>query len=274
MKAAGLKDIRLSPWPNPPTAANEALRVDYVSGVDDQKDWGVLIPCRQAGDWAVVLHGHGSGGDQLLTRPDIRDGWLPALRSAGLGIFSPNLRGNAWMSPAAAEDLSGLMTWLRSQYPIGKMFLCGGSMGGTSALIYAVLYPDQLDGVMALCPAAELPGYWRWAMERAGRIPVLGEIASAIESNYGATPDQSPELYASHSAWSQRQRLTMPLALAHGTGDVIIPFEPTRRLAEALNGRGNLRYDEIPGGDHDGPVRLFPPLLEWLLDRSKGDAMT
>jgi len=266
MSDAGLKDVRLSPWPAPPTAAgNEVLRIDYASGRDGRPDWGVIIPGRVGGDWAVVLHGHGSGGDQLMTRPDIRDSWLPALRSAGLWIYCPNLRGNAWMSPAAANDLHATLEWLRDNYHPKRLFMTGGSMGGTSALIYAVLHPEHLAGVMALCPAVDLPSYWHWARNRQAQIPVLGEIASAIESNYGATPEQSPDLYANHSAWNRRQQLTMPLALAHGTADSIIPAEPTRQLAQAISGRADVHYDELPGGDHDSPLPVFPKALEWIL---------
>ncbi|MCC6423736.1 MAG: alpha/beta fold hydrolase [Phycisphaerales bacterium] len=258
--------MKQSPMLNPPAAAgNEVLRVDYTSGWDGRPDWGVVIPNQRAGDWAVVLHGHGSGGDQLLNRPDIRDVWLPALRSAGLGVLSPNARGNAWMSPATVDDLHGLIEWLKRNYSVRRLFLCGGSMGGTSALIYATRHPEQLSGVMALCPAADLPSYWHWARERSAQIPVLGEIASAIESSYGTTPDELPELYALHSAWTQRHRLTIRLALAHGTGDVIIPAEPTRQLAQSMSGRPDVWYEELPGGDHDSPLRFFPKALEWLL---------
>lgn len=266
MKETGLKDIRVTTWPNPPAVAGEkVLRLDYVSGRDGRPDWGVVIPGTAGGDWAVVLHGHGSGGDQLLTRPDIRDLWLPALRSAGLGVYSPNLRGNAWMSPSAAHDLHAATGWLREKYHPRRLFITGGSMGGTSALIYATLHPDEIDGVMALCPATDLPAYCHWARERGAQIPVLGEIASAIESNYGAAPDQSPELYARHSVWTHRERLTMPMALAHGTADIIIPSEPTRRLAQHLHKRPDVRYEELPGGNHDAPIPTFPKALDWIL---------
>jgi pimeloyl-ACP methyl ester carboxylesterase len=268
MSESTLPEVRLSPWPAPPAeAGKDVSRLDYKSGWDGQPDWGVLIPGKPRCDWAVVLHGHGSGGDQLLTRPDIRDQWLPALRSAGLGILSVNLRGNAWMSPAAVNDLHGLIGWLKQTHPAGKLFLCGGSMGGTSALIYAVQHPEQWSGVMALCPAADLPSYWHWAREREAQIPVLGEIATAIEMSYGSTPERSPQLYARHSAWTQRHRLSMPLSLVHGTADLIIPYEPTRQLADALSGNADVHYEELPDGNHDSPIPAFSRSLEWLLSK-------
>jgi pimeloyl-ACP methyl ester carboxylesterase len=262
----GLENIHVSAWPDAPAVAGpRILRVDYVSGADGQKDWAVLMPQDGAETLAVMLHGHGSGGDQLLTRPDIRDRWLPALRSAGLGIVCPNLRGNAWMSPAAAGDLRQLIAWVRERYAMRRVLLVGGSMGGTSVLIYAALHPEEVDGVVAICPAADLPEYWRWAVRNAAQRPILGQIARAIQEQYGSTPDQSPELFTRHSALAQEARLTMPVALAHGTADATIPFEPTRQLAACLEERGRVHYEEMPGGNHDAPLVNGPEMFNWVL---------
>ncbi len=268
MMTASLQNIRCAPWPDAPAAAGEeALRVHYVSEADGQPDWAVLMPGRSTHAFAVMLHGHGSGGDQLLTRPDIRDQWLPAMRSAGLGILCPNLRGNAWMSPAAAADLHQLLAWLGEQYAPQRIVLVGGSMGGTSTLIYAALHPQTIDGVVALCPATDLPGYWRWAATRASQHPILAQIAAAIEEHYGATPEHAPELFARHSALQQYNRLTMPIALAHGSADATIPVEGSRQLAARLGGRAEVRYQEVPDGDHDAPLVTFPDALRWVLER-------
>src|SRR3990170_997644 len=89
----------------PQTIAQRTVdRIDYVSAHD-----GVA-------DWALMLHGDRSTGDQLLTRPDLRGVWLPAFEAANLNILCPHLRGDAWMGPAAAADLRDLIAMLRQRH--------------------------------------------------------------------------------------------------------------------------------------------------------------
>lgn len=265
MSEQGIKNTKLSLWPD---IHWKVQRLDYDSSLDGYSDWALWIDGRPGGDLAVVLHGHGSFGDRHLVRPDIRQSWLPAMMSAGLHILFPTLRNNAWMSPAAVHDLRDLITWAQNRVHPPRTFLCGGSMGGTSALIYASLRPAKIDGVMALCPAADLPGYWKWASERKDQSSTHNDISQAIEASYGATPLQSPALFQQHNATAQQNNLTMPIALSHGTADTVIPFEPTRALAQSLSGRTPVRYVELEGGDHEAPVSHFPELLSWLMEKS------
>jgi len=131
-------------------------------------------------------------------------------------------------------------------------------MGGTSALIYIVLHPAEITGVPALCPAADLPGYWRWAQEKMHQNPTLMDITHAIARAYGTTPDRSEDLFSHHSALAQRHRLTMQVALAHGTADAIIPIDPTHQLAQILQGQAPVRYIQLAGGNHDAHLPLIP----------------
>ena len=63
-------------------------RVDYISDVDGKADWYMRCDGIRGGDCVVVLHGHGSNGDQLFTRPDLaprRD----FLAKIGANVISP-----------------------------------------------------------------------------------------------------------------------------------------------------------------------------------------
>ncbi len=59
-------------------------RLNYTSRLDGLRDWGTLLPGKNPALWIVVLHGHGAQGDQLYTRADIRQIWLPEFLAAGL----------------------------------------------------------------------------------------------------------------------------------------------------------------------------------------------
>ncbi len=239
-------------------------RLEYDIGVDGVRDWGLLLPGKRRDLWMVVLHGHGARGDQLYTRKDIRETWLPEFLNTGAGILTLNLRGNAWMSPAAAADLHNVLHYLRAEQGLQKAVFCSGSMGGTGNLIYGVLHPEDVAGIVARGAASDLAGYCNWC--RAQTRPILKEIAGAICAAYGAAPEQAPDLFARHSAQVHADRLAMPVYLAHGGADETIPVAQSRALAEKLSGQAGFCYHEIPGGNHDAPLHDTQG-LQWVMER-------
>ncbi|OGV67158.1 MAG: hypothetical protein A2498_02920 [Lentisphaerae bacterium RIFOXYC12_FULL_60_16] len=242
--------------------ATGRTRVDYTSGVDGLNDWTLLQPGRHTG-WIVVLHGHGSDGNQVFVRPDIRDTRLPIFEELGYGVFSPNLRGNAWMSPSARDDLHAWLDILRAEYGAEKFFFISGSMGGTSNLIYAAVHPQDVAGVVALCPATDLPGYYRWCFENPGGVK--DEIRNAIHAAYGGSPAEQPKVYDRHSALRNASNLTMPVVVIHGDSDPLIPVGQSRRLAESLRGKADFQYLELPGAGHDFPQDPVLPYIRRML---------
>ena len=244
------------------------MRLEYRSLTDQRRDWALSLPPTQGHDWVVMIHGHGSHGDQLYTRPDIRDCWLPVLRQRGLGILTPNLRANAWMSAVAAADLHALLDYVRQTSNADRFFLASGSMGGTSNLIYAVVHPADVAGVVALCPATDLVSYWEWLAAR--REGIRAEIAAAIEAAYGGTPAACPSAYAAHSAVGNAARLRgCPVAVVHGARDELIPVSQAQDLARRLADSATFRYEEMPEGAHDTPLVAFERALDWVLAQAR-----
>ena len=228
------------------------LRLDYESALDGRPDWALVLPGQKKHLWVIVIHGHGSAGDQLYTRRDVRETWLPVFIKSGAGILTVNLRGNSWMGPAAAFDMRGLVSYLRAEQGMRQSIFCSGSMGGTSNLIYGVLHPEDVSGIIARGAASDPATYLQWC--RSQEKPILHQIASAIESSYGGTPEDVPETYRKHSALQNSAKLSMPVYLSHGGADLIIPVEQSRDLAERMKGSGKFVYHEIPGGNHDSPL--------------------
>lgn len=242
------------------------LRLEYTSGVDGFKDWALALPPKKSDVWVVHIHGHGSHGDQVFTRPDIRGRWFPAYKKHGFGILGVNLRDNAWMSPKAAQDLHDLLGYVRNAYNVRKFLLVSGSMGGTSNLIYAGVHPEDVAGVVALCPASDLSSYYAWCRKR--NAGVIKEIADAIEQAYGTTPQKNPKLYAYHSAWKNAAKLKMPVFVCHGTADDLIPVSQSRILASAMANAPAFVYTEVPDGNHDSPLSTgFDAGFNWILGK-------
>lgn len=238
------------------------IHVVYRSPLDGMEDWALLWPPECGRTWVVNLHGHGSHGDQLYTRPDLRRDWMPEFRRRGLGIITPNLRDDAWMSPAAADHLRALLRFVREEHRASRFVFVGGSMGGTGNLIYAVLFPKDVAGVAAMCPAGSIASLYEWCAGHSATA-VLAEIAAAIRAAYGGSVCEAPAAYHRHSCLAHADRLTMPVFVAHGEADEIVPVSESRALTAACPG-GNLKYHEISGGGHDSP--LAAPILQEALD--------
>jgi len=239
-------------------------RIDYKSAVDGLADWALCLPPPRGRDWVVCLHGHGSDGGQLITRPDLRDQWLPLFVARGFGILTPNLRGNAWMAPAAVADLRDLLASLRREFGAARFLFASGSMGGTGNLIYAVRHPEDVSAVVALCPVTDIACYLRWCRER--NEGVIREIAEAIEAAYGGTPADQPEVYKRHSTLRHLSRLGMPVYVAHAADDNVVPVEQSRRFADAMADCARFVYHEIPNGGHDAPLPEMPQAIARVME--------
>ena len=243
------------------------VEINYISGCADRVEdrayaWNPA-DCNRIG--VVVLHGHGSCGDQLYSWQKTA-AWCDALRSSGCGLLTPDLRGNAWMSPEAAEDLADLIRFAEKRFNWHKILICSASMGGSGGLIFATLHPELVDGIAVMGAATDLTSYVAWCGRQS--LEVCGRIASAIRESYGST-----EKMDRHSVCRNAAKLTMPCLFYHGAADQIIPVSQARRLAGIMAEAGNFFYREIYQGDHDSPCAFMPEIFSLLLKeiRETGD---
>jgi pimeloyl-ACP methyl ester carboxylesterase len=125
-------------------------------------------------------------------------------------------------------------------------------MGGTSNLIYAVLHPEDVSAVVALGAATDLAEYYSWCLEQS--LQTAQHIANAIKEAYGGDPLSQKVLFQQHSALQNISRLSMPIYLAHGESDILMPVEQARNLAQAMQTQKYFCYHEISGGNHDSPL--------------------
>lgn len=249
-----------SDWPQH-GSPDGIIRFDYRSPVDGLNDWALIRPGHDRLLWVVNLHGHGSQADQLFTRRDIRDGFLPVFEDFGVSLFTPNLRDNAWMSPVAVADLHALLSDIRLRFGARRFMLVSGSMGGTGSLIYAIRHPGDVDALLALCPATDLAAYVDWLREHPG--DVRQSILAAILDAYGGDPQSRMALYAAHCTLAHANRLQMPIGISHGEADALIPIAHTLWLQDALSRHPDSFFRILPGGGHDAPLH-DPATLDWL----------
>ncbi len=179
-------------------------------------------PC----DVLVALHGHGSDRWQFVrnSRDECRAA-RDVAAAQGMIYVSPDYRAKtSWMGPAAEADLVQILDALKAKYTVRRVIVCGGSMGGTSALTFAALHPDLVQGVAALNGHAN-------HMEYEG-------FQDAIRQSFGGTKQEQPEEYRRRSAELAADRLTMPVAVTVSDNDRAVPPASTIRLAEKLKALG------------------------------------
>ncbi len=255
MKVTDIVDIgdgEVFPW--------GTTRLSFTSDVDGLQDWALFRPGDPGKPVLVYLHGSFSTGDQLYTRRDIRDHFLPVFLEEGMGLLTPNLRGTTYMCPKTVADTADLLDEMEARFsPRAGFIFLGGSGGASSAQIFAVRHPQRVGGLVALgaCDLAD-----RLDFARQSDLPVLQDLAQAIITAYGGTPETVPEVYAAHSVIAHTDRLTMPFLLASGECDALIPVDKVREEAAALRHQPRFTYWEVPGGDHDSP--LFLPVKQML----------
>lgn len=189
-------------------------------------------------DVLIALHGHGSDRWQFV-RPG-RDETRAALDIAArhdLILASPDYRATkSWMGPLAEGDVTQIIGELRSRYRVGKVFLCGASMGGTAALTYAALHPELIDGVASMNGTANFLEY--------------ENFQDAIRASFGGTRLDIPMEYKLRSAEYWPERFTMPVAITASGRDTVVPPQSVLRLAAVLEKIGRrvlLLYREAEG---------------------------
>lgn len=168
----------------------------------------------------------------------------------------PEYRGNSWMGPAAESDVREIFGRTRERYQPGKTLLIGGSMGGTSALIFASRNPGLFDGVLAFCPATDVAA-------------MTARFPEHFNESYGGPPEQLPEIYRERSVRYHVASLRQyRLGIIHGSADRIMPVGNVRQLvADLRNMNAVVHYQEIEGGDHNAPLIVdYFPMLDWVAE--------
>jgi pimeloyl-ACP methyl ester carboxylesterase len=170
----------------------------------------------------IALHGHGSDRHQFVE--NARDECRVARDQAEANhmiYVSPDYRATtSWMGPKAEADMLQIIRDLKKRHRIGKVILCGASMGGSSVLTFAALHPDQVQGVVSMNGTANHLEY--------------ENFQDAIRDSFGGTKAQIPDEYKKRSAEYWPERLKMPIAFAVGAKDDVVPPGSVIRLANAL----------------------------------------
>ncbi|MFI4876542.1 MAG: alpha/beta hydrolase family protein [Blastopirellula sp. JB062] len=206
--------------------AGEPIDAQFVSRYDESTQKYVMIfpddAKRKSYDLLIALHGHGSDRWQFVNsdRGEVKAA-RDAARRYQMIYVSPDYRAKtSWMGPAAEADMVQLIELLKRKRPIGKVIVCGASMGGSSALTFAALHPGLVDGVVSMNGTANHLEF--------------ANFQEAISASFGGSKREKLTQYKRRSAEYWPEKLTMPIALTTGGMDRSVPPESVLRLAEVL----------------------------------------
>ena len=241
-----------------PTRAAEPVDLAFTADCDGSTERVVeLLPpdfdTAAPHDLLIALHGHGADRWQFIreARDECR-GTREAAARHGAILLSPDYRApTSWMGPKAEADLVQIIAAAKERHRIGRVFVSGGSMGGTGALTFAALHPDLVDGVCSLNGTANLVDYERFL--------------EAIAASFGGTKKEVPEEYRKRSAEFHAEALTMPVALTTGGRDEIVPPESVLRLHDSLTTLGRpVLLLHRPERGHDTDLADTTAALDFL----------
>jgi pimeloyl-ACP methyl ester carboxylesterase len=210
-----------------PVLAGETRDVEFKAACDGTVQRYVIVfpegyRKTDTRDVLIALHGHGSDRWQFVK--DGRDECRAARDAAaehGMLFVSPDYRAKtSWMGPKAEADLVQVIADLKREYRVGKVYLCGGSMGGSSALTFAALHPDLLAGVASMNGTANHLEY--------------ENFQDAIRESFGGSKAEIPLEYKRRSAEYWPERFSMPVGITAGGQDKSVPADSVIRLAKVL----------------------------------------
>lgn len=209
-------------------------------------------------DVLVALHGHGSDRWQFAKAD--RDECKAARtfsQTHGLIFVSPDYRAKtSWMGPKAEADMVQIFEELRTRHKVGRFFLTGGSMGGSSALTFAALHPDLVAGVAAMNPTSNHLEY--------------DQFQDAIAESFGGPKHLVTDEYKRRSPEYWPEKFTMPVAVTTGGKDGLVPPQSTLRLAKVLQ---SLRRDILvihrEQGGHETNLADATAILDFVWQKSK-----
>ena len=244
--------------------ANDRLKdIRFIATADNTSQYYVeLLPERfdNKNEYDIIIGLHGHGADRWQFATDKRSECIAFRNFAAnyqMIAISPDYRARtSWMGPAAEKDMIQIISELKRRHRVNRVFLIGGSMDGASALTFAALHPELIDGAVAMNGHAN-----HFEFEH---------FQEAISASFGGNKKTVPEEYKKRSPEYWPEKLTMPVAFTVGRKDTIVPPASVIRLAKVLQTFERsvlLNVDEA--GGHETNYKDAYNAMEFILKKVK-----
>ena len=170
--------------------------------------------------------------------------------------------GRYTFSAQEGADLEAVLVWARARYR--RLGVLGFSLGGAVAINVVSHHQEDVQSLVAVsAPCAFEEVEFRYWTPEAMRTGLTG-----LEPGAGCRPG-NPFLKKIRSIDSVRHLTAIPVLLIHGTRDVIVGLQHSRRLHAAA--ATPVQLEIIDGGSHaealfrDDPERFLGLIRPWFL---------
>ena len=230
-------------WENVTVPSSDALRLP-----------GWFIPAGlEHAPGIVLVHGWESARDRTLPHAQV-------LHAAGFHVLTLDIRGHGENGPEAlplsvgefAADARAGVAWLLARPEVSRVAILGHSMGAAGALVAAADDPD-VEAVVSVAAPADPSRLTRQTF-RLANLPIPGPVAwplAWLTTRVYLRP--RGHTVASVSASRAVRDIAVPVLLAHGTDDGVVPVADVERLATARRAARPTSVTEtviVPGGRH------------------------
>ncbi len=254
------------PQRHPPTWTPEVVGLAWED-VEVPSSDGLLLP-----GWYIaagpgrapgvaLIHGWESARDRTLPHAQV-------LHAAGFHVLTLDVRGHGENGPEVlpmsvgeyAADARAGVAWLLARPEVSRVALLGHSMGAAGSLVAAAGDPDVSAVVAVAAPADP----WRLTRQtfRLARLPIPGLVAwplAWLTTRVYLRP--RGHTVSSISATRAVRDIAVPVLLAPGTDDGVVPVGDLDRLAAARRAARPDAVTEtliVPGGRHSW-LYEYPP---------------
>ena len=199
----------------------------------------------------IFLHGFGAGRDGIKSRALFRHA-----QSRGHAAVRFDFRGHGDSSGQPnGVTIRELIADAKAVLDFsGESILVGSSLGGLISTFTAAANPEQIVGLALLAPALGFVPDLASHLDAEGYLPSRARPPDPMQQR---VIDDAKSL----DDWAAVSQLSMPVFIAHGHLDDIVPTSQSERLFEAIP-HNDKELWLIPDGDH----RLCEP-IDPILER-------
>ena len=171
------------------------------------------------------------------------DWWAQALANAGYAVLQPNFRGSTVSDAQVAAghgqwgrkmqtDLSDGVRYLTGQGLIDPARVCivGASYGGYAALAGVSLQQGFYRCAVAVAGISDL----HWLVQKSAGFRQNTNIRTRYGERWLGVTDVGDPSIDERSPLRHANAVTVPVLLIHGRDDTVVPYDQSRRMADAL----------------------------------------